>query len=157
MAWLGATPDKQKVSRLEAIENNTLQTRLDDDEDLPEDSKPIIKVPLEVNLPEIPEAFCHLRELFYLSGQGTSTGYGLAPLSWQEIQAFRTENDLDLTLWERQLLKRMSEAYCAEASKATDPYRPAPYAPQKVDEDVDKIALALKMRDALNAFRTRKN
>jgi hypothetical protein len=55
------------------------------------------------------------------------------------------------------MLKKMSEAYCAEASRATDPKRPAPYAPQKEDEEVDKIALAMKMRDALNAFRKREN
>jgi hypothetical protein len=154
MAWLGATPDKQSCSRLEAIQNNVplIQERIDSD--LPEDNISSTTIaPLEVNLPEIPSAYAHLKELFFLSGQGTSTGMGLAPLSWQELQAFRTENKLELTLWERQTLKKMSEAYCAEASRATDPKRPAPYAPQKEDEEVDKIALAIKMRDALNAFR----
>lgn len=108
-------------------------------------------------MPPISEAYIHLKELFFLLGQGTSTGYGLVPHTWQEIQAFRTENELELTLWERQMLRKMSEAYCAEASRATDPKRPAPYAPQKNDEEIDKIALAMKMRDTLAAFRKREN
>jgi hypothetical protein len=128
------------------------------DSDLPEDNTSSTTIaPLEVNLPEIHPAYESLKGLFSLSGQGTSTGYGLASLGWAELRAFRLENGLNLTLFERQMLKKMSEAYCAEASRATDPKRPAPYAPQKEDEEVDKIALAMKMRDALNAFRKREN
>lgn len=78
---------------------------------------------------------------------------GLIPLTWQEIQAFIEVNELDLTLWERELLKKMSEAYCAEYSRASDPQRPAPYVAEKEEDEIDHIALALRFREQMQLLR----
>lgn len=78
---------------------------------------------------------------------------GIAPLSWQEIQAFIETNELELMLWEKELIKKMSEAYCAESHKATDPQRPAPYVVEKEEDEIDQIALALKFREQMQLLR----
>lgn len=90
---------------------------------------------------------------FVNSGQAVQTGYGLAPLSWQEIKAFIEVMDLDLLDWEKKLLKKMSEAYCAESHKATDPKRPPPYAVKKEEEEVDHIGNALRMMERMKLLR----
>lgn len=124
------------------------------DSEFDEDKIAIPMTPVEVNLPELPPAFSYILELFYFAGQAKSTGMGLVPLDWNDLRAWRKENKLKLTLWERETIKKMSDAYCAESSRAIDPARPAPYMPE-VDEDVevDKIAVAMNIRDGLAAFR----
>lgn len=142
LAWYGSTPDKSKSSRFEIAQGNTLGQRDDDGE--------LIRGPAGVQLPEIPGPWTYLLGFFNLSGQCTQSGMGLAPLSWQELKAFREENELDITLWERELLKKMSEAYCAEYSRASDPHRPSPYTPDVVDEEIDHIGNALRMMEQLH-------
>lgn len=118
-----------------------------------DDDGEVIQGPTEIHLPDIPSAFGYLLGYFYLSGQATQTGMGLVPLSWQEIKAFREENELEITLWERELLKKMSEAYCTEYSRASDPKRPAPYAPEQDPEEVDGIAVAMRIREQMQFFK----
>jgi hypothetical protein len=113
----------------------------------------LIKVQVEVQLPEVPAQWAYLLELFFNSGQCIQTGMGLAPLSWQEIQAFIEVNELDLTLFERDIIKKMSEAYCAESHKATDPQRPAPYVEKKAEDEIDRVAQAMRFREQLNLLR----
>jgi hypothetical protein len=134
------------MSRWEQIKSNAPRERGDNEEgDVP-------PAPQEIHLPEIPAPYDALVGLFHLSGQALQTGWGLCPLTWVEIDAFVRVNDLDLTLWERELLKKMSEAYCAEYSRASDPKRPAPYQPEQTEE-VDQIAKAMRIMDSLSAFR----
>jgi hypothetical protein len=122
-----------------------------------DDEGNLIKAPAEVELPDIPAQWTSLLGLFFLSGQATQTGMGLAPLSWQEIKAFIEVNELDLMLYEKELLKKMSEAYCAESHKATDPQRPAPYKEEKEENEIDKIAAAIKMREQMQLLRGNRN
>ncbi len=157
LAWLGATPEKHKVSRLEAIRNPTrIIEPVEVDSDLPEDKiKVIPKAPLEAHLPEIDPAFSYLRELFYSAGQAKSTGMGLVALDWTELRNWRKELKIKLCVWERELIHKMSTEYCREYSLATDPHREAPYAPiiEEEQEFVAKIKMAEGFRDFLAAFR----
>lgn len=111
----------------------------------------------EVQLPEIDPAFGYLLELYCLAGQVNQNGMSITPLTWEELKAFREENELDLCVWERNILKRMSEEYCSEYAAASALNRPAPYIPeQEEDEDivvVEKINSALSIRDTLAALR----
>jgi hypothetical protein len=134
------------MSRWEQITSNAPRERGDNEEDT------TIAAPREIHLPEIPSPYDSLVALFNLSGQALQTGWGLCPLTWVEIKAFIDANDLSLTLSEVELLKKMSEAYCAEYSRASDPKRPAPYQPEQTEE-VDQIAKAMRIMDALSAFR----
>ena len=141
---------------MEAIRTKTPFNRDNVDTDMPEDSGSAMIVPLDVELPEIPEAFSHLRELFVLLGQAMQTGMGLIPVPWTELKAFIEVNELDLTLWERGMLKKMSDAYCNEYSHASDLYRPAPYKVQKDVEEEDGIAIGMQIAAALAAFRKKR-
>lgn len=104
-------------------------------------------------MPDIPGPWTYLLGFFNLSGQAVQSGMGLTPLTWVELKAFREENELDITLWERELLKKMSEAYCAEAHRATDPKRPAPYVPEEEPEEVDNIAKAMRFMEQTRLLR----
>jgi hypothetical protein len=142
-------PKGTEKSRIELAQGDTLGAR--------DDEGKLIKAPTEVQLPEIPDQWNYLLGLFFLSGQVTQTGMGLAPLSWQEIKAFIEVNDLDLMLFEKELLKKMSEAYCAESHRATDPHRPAPYVEKKDEDEVDRIAQALQIRKQMRLLRGSNN
>lgn len=115
----------------------------------------------DVHLPPIPCAFEYLLGFFFGSGQAMQTGQGLIPLTWQEIKSYREENELEICVWERELLKAMSEAYCAEAAKATDEKRPPPYSPPQisiVDESEEvQLAKAFAMREQMRKFRQQRS
>jgi len=118
-----------------------------------DDEGNLIKAPAEIQLPPVPQAFEYLLALFFNSGQCTQNGMGISPLSWLEIKAFIEVNELDLMLWEKELIKKMWEAYCAESHKATDPKRPAPYVAEKEEDEIDQIALGLKFREQMQLLR----
>lgn len=134
MAWYGATPTEQKLSRLEALKSGEDYTAL-----------------VDMTMPPINEAFNYLLGLFFDSGQALATGQGLIPLTWQEIESWINVNRLELTLWEIETIKKMSEAYCAEYSRATDPQRPAPYSPEKEEDEIDEET---ELRKALQWMKT---
>lgn len=156
LAWLGATPDKQKISRMEAIRTKEAFVLEKIDSNLAEDSSGVPTVPLEIELPALPESFSHLRELFFIMGQVLQTGMGIVPVTWAELKAFIEVKELDLTLWERGMLKKMSDAYCNEYAQASSPSRPAPYKVVKEAEEVDGIAVGMQIAAALAAFRKKK-
>jgi hypothetical protein len=113
----------------------------------------LIEIATEIQLPEIPGPWSHLLAIFSLSGQALQSGMGLTPLSWLEIKAFIDVNEIDITLWERELLKRMSEAYCAEYSRASDPKRPAPYTPEVEENEVDHVGKAIGFMEQMKLLR----
>ncbi len=114
------------------------------------------EAPADVLMPEIHQEFGYLLGLFFDSGQGLATGMGLIPLTWTEINSWINVNKLELTLWEIETIKKMSEAYCAEYSRATEPNRPQPYtAPVQADEEIDEeVFIEAKMREALSWRKT---
>lgn len=119
-----------------------------------EDSDVTISVPSEIQLPDT--GLDYLVGHFFSSGQCLQTGQGLVPLTWQEIDAYVKLNELDMCVWELKLIKKMSEAYCAEYSRASDPNRVAPYRVQVLDEEVDQVAKAMKIKLGMSGFRKRK-
>lgn len=92
-----------------------------------------------------------------MMGQAEATGNGIIPISWQELRAFRLENELDLTLWDRQVLREMSEAYVSEYYAATDPQRKAPWTNtlDEIDEEAELIK-ARSLMATIRAFRKNK-
>lgn len=89
-------------------------------------------------------------------GQCMQSGMGLLPITWAELQSFIEVNELDLTLWEKGMLKKMSDTYCAESSRATEVNYPPPYSPKKEATEEDNIARALQIRQNMKAFRGKK-
>lgn len=125
-------------------------------------SEEVYKAPTEIHLPDIPSAFGNLLEFFYGAGQYSNTGMGIISLTWNDIKNYREENDIEMMLWERDAVRRMSSAYCAEYYEAKDPKRPCPYKPvqDELDEEqAQEAALrkALAFREVLKGFRGNKN
>lgn len=145
LAYLGATPDKMKQSRLEQIQGNALRERDEDGS--------AITGPAEVHLPEVDSAFAHLLVFFFDAGQAMKTGMGITELTWQEIKAWREETETDITLWEKEQIKKMSQAYCAEYHAASDPKRPAPYQPEVEEEEIDHIGKALGFMEQMKLLK----
>lgn len=112
--------------------------------------------PPEVHFPPTPGVE-HLVGIFFGAGQITQTAQGIVPLTWCEIKAFLELNEVDLCTWEIKLLKRMSEAYCVEYSRGSDPDRKAPYSPSvKLEQEVDQVAKAINIMKGLSAFKKAK-
>lgn len=145
---------------MEAIKSGTAPIRENIDSDLPEDHAVAPIAPLEVNLPEIAAPFIYLKELFFSSPMAIQTGMGITRLTWEEFKAWREENELDLMVWEKRILMKMSDAYCTEYAKAKEPNAPAPYVPEREEAEEatvsDKIAQAIKLREQMKLFRKKK-
>lgn len=129
------------------------------DSNLPQDNVQAVTAPVEVEMPEVDPAFGYLLGLFFRSRQAKSTGMGLVSLDWSDIRAFRMENNLDLSVWEREVILSMSEAYVSEYYKASDPQHKPPYALEVETEEVDvekEIKKGISFRDTLRALGRKK-
>jgi len=63
----------------------------------------------------------YLVEYFYDLGQSQSTGNGFAPVSWQEVKAWRDLRGIYFEYWELKLLRDMSCAYVVMYAQAQNP------------------------------------
>jgi hypothetical protein len=76
---------------------------------------------------------------------------GIAPLTWQELEAWERNYSKELecwelNFWELNTIKDMSYAYCAELGQATDKDRQSPYVPVVIDrEEVSRRVYAAFM------------
>lgn len=111
--------------------------------------------PQEIPYPELPEGAEYLVALFHSAGTATQTGMGLVPLSWQEIRAFVHCTQATVTPWELGVIRKLSEAYCAEYARASDKLRQAPYSPVVTDtpDEEARAIVAAKVMTALAALK----
>lgn len=110
LAWLHATPEKSKESRLKRFKG------LDEN-----DSR--------LSLPDIETEYAatYVVELLHEAGLMLHSGMGPVPLSWSEIQNWLTATGRELPLWEKLTIKRLSEEYVAELSMSHARDREQPY------------------------------
>lgn len=73
---------------------------------------------------------------------------GPAAITQGEIRAWQENTRIVLSPWEARTIRTASRAYVSELNLATDPKRPAPYAPQ---EEAPQL-VAMSMRAALRAM-----
>jgi hypothetical protein len=132
LAWLHAIPEGKKLSRLKSISN-----AYEEDERL--------------LFPDLEEA-AYLISMLHEVGITSSNGMSVLPVSWQEIDAWARVTQSSSTLWERMLMKELSEAYVAELHQATAIDRPDPYVPE-MPKEVDREAVVSKLH---NFFRSMK-
>jgi hypothetical protein len=122
------------------------------DEENPDAAEPT--EPQEIPYPEIPAGAEYLVALFHSAGVATQTGMGLIPLSWQEIEAFVKCTQASVTPWELRVIRKMSEAYCAEYARASDRLRKAPYqAVIEIPTEEVREAVAAKVMSVLATFK----
>jgi hypothetical protein len=94
MAWLNATPEGLKESRIDFFRRN-----LKRDPDFP------------------PTNGCeYLLEYFFSIGVGRSSGMGFCAIDWQEIDAWCRRKKLNLTGWESETIFMLSSAYVSQSA-----------------------------------------
>lgn len=136
LAWLHATPEGSKKNRLTAFKDQPG----DDDSSF-------------LQFPDIGEAD-YLVALFHEAGLMLSQGMGPVPLTWQEIESWlRTTELTALSVWEKLVIKEMSEVYVSELAKSSSKTAEAPYVPAVEPEDIDREKVAAKLGDVLRGFK----
>lgn len=103
-------------------------------------------------MPDIGDAH-YLVPLLFEAGTVEQNGMGISPLSWQEIDSWLSTTGLNVTTWELLTLKQMSEAYAAEFSQANKPDRPAPYSHIVAPDEIDREAVAKKIKGVFSALK----
>ena len=110
MGWYHATPKDDKQSRLQKLREQ-------------------YKEELELSLPECEAAY--LVPLFLESGICSSNINGIVELPWQEIAAWLSCSQRELSVWEVDMIRDMSGAYVSEYNLSSDRTRLMPYREQK--------------------------
>ena len=79
-----------------------------------------------LKLPEL-EYGSHLIEFLYELGIYTVSGFGILPLSFSEIEAWKNTTKTNISSWEARVLKFLSSSYVSQHNASEDPNCPAPY------------------------------
>jgi hypothetical protein len=83
-------------------------------------------------------------------GPASSSGMGLAVISFTELQAWQACAGIVLQPWEGQILRRLSADYITESVRAEKPDCPPPYGNPELEFDRDVVGK--KIANALKAF-----
>lgn len=107
-----------------------------------------------LELPELEEA-SYLIPLWHEAGFVSSTGMGISGLSWTEIHNWLQETGLELTVWEKLMIKHLSDSYAQEysASSGGPEDRTAPYC--TLPENHDRQAVAQKVTGLMQSLMSR--
>ena len=104
-----------------------------------------------LELPNVGEA-AYLINYWHDAGTVEQGGMGITPLSWQEIRAWRQENNMVLDSFEIGIIRRLSQEYVGEYhANSSEKSRPPPYELETM-EDFDRTAMASKVGNLLRAF-----
>ncbi len=77
-----------------------------------------------------PTLMPHLIDYATELGLGMSTGMGITPITWQELDAWASRTNTPVTDDECRILIDMSKTYCAWSVKAKDKKCEPPFIPQ---------------------------
>lgn len=103
-----------------------------------------------LELPDLEDAD-YIVEWWHEAGTISQGGMGISPLTWQEIRAWRLENELHLENFELQMIRAMSSEYCGEYNAGSEKGREAPYSVS--EEKVDRVAISNKIGNVLSGFK----
>lgn len=95
------------------------------------------------------------------AGLVSTNGMGPTPLSWQEIEAWMRTTASNPSLWERLLIREISEVYVGEFGQASDPQREDPYThiEKSEIEDIEeqRRTISSKLLNGFRAFQAARN
>lgn len=104
-----------------------------------------------LKLPEI-EGAEYIVGLLQEAGLVSNGGMGVVPLTWSEIESWHRFTQLDLSIWERLMIRTLSEEYASELHRASAKDAPAPYV--HVNEvQIDRKAVANKIMNVFRSFK----
>lgn len=95
----------------------------------------------------------YLVTLLFEAGLVQSTGMGVTPLTWSEIESWLRVTQLKLSVWEKLTIKNMSEIYAGELSSATKKDSPAPYTHIDKALIADREMIANKLKNVFASFK----
>jgi hypothetical protein len=75
-------------------------------------------------------------------GPCLNSGMGTYPLTWQEIEAWQKQRDIELSAWEARTIKTASTIYAHQTSISTKPDCPPPN--KAIEQDPEKVAKHIK-------------
>lgn len=141
LAWLHAVPDGSK----------TRKSRYDTYKEADPES-------LFLQLPDL-EGAEYIIGMLHEAGLMLRTGMGPVPLSWQEIDAWMRVTETNPELWERILIKDLSEAYVGELHRASAKDSACPYMPEVEEQEVEdrRTAVSNKLLEALRSMKRNPN
>lgn len=102
------------------------------------------------------DGYEYIINLWHEAGTTCAGAMGCTPLTWNEIESYTTKLSLELSNWELLSIRRLSIEYCGEYHQASDINRPAPFAYEEAEEEIDREAVANKIKNLLRARMKRK-
>lgn len=121
LAWYHSVPEGSKISRQQQLQEP------------------------ELKLPECENEFLVL--LFYEAGMYDCGAAGIIPLSWHTIACWLELLERDISLFDKETIRKMSEAYVSEYNAASDKNRARPFVEMAeviTEDEVAKNAKSLK-------------
>ena len=100
---------------------------------------------MSVPMPDI-NGLEYIVDLWNDAGTADQGMSGLVPLSSRELRSWRLESEIELTVWERQVILKMSRQYCYQSTISNDKKCLAPYFVKDSAEDVQKRRNALEKK-----------
>lgn len=85
------------------------------------------------------------------AGLMSSNGMGPVPISWQEISNWLSVTGTEIGVWEKLIIKSLSEEYVSELIQANEPNRAAPYT-KPSPEEIERARIADKIMNTLSKF-----
>lgn len=132
LGWLHAVPEGLKKSRMTSYKEVDVDSTF-------------------LKLPDVGNG-AYIIGMLHEAGLMSTAGMSVVPLSWQEIDAWIRVTESSPQLWERLLIKEMSEVYVSELNAATVKDRPSPYQAAEEVLFTDREAVANKLLNALRSF-----
>lgn len=134
MAWLNATPKPdERTKRAKNSEGRPTISRL---EQMKRD-----KIPLQMP----PNPAPHIVDRLVEVGLSEAAGMGIAPLSWQSLNAWQLATGVVLAPWEARLIRRLSVEYVAEGRRAESENAPAPWRTEVTAREMELELARLEM------------
>jgi hypothetical protein len=93
-------------------------------------------------MPDCPAPY--LVELLLEAGPVQSSGMGVGPVTWGELESWQRQTGLQLQPWEVRLLRDLSRAYAVQLDAAHEPDCPEPAALEPSAEQRADVARGLR-------------
>ena len=81
----------------------------------------------DVDLPYVPPEYIYFINILFESGPATYSRDGVAPLSWRELDAYKTLCGVSLAPWQARLIRSLSSDYVIEYNAARAQDAPPPW------------------------------
>ena len=94
----------------------------------------------------------YLVTFLFEAGLVQSTGMGVNPLPWSEIESWLRVTQLNLSVWEKLTIKNMSEVYAGALSTSTKKDSVAPYTPTDNALELDRGIISSRLKSVFASF-----